>query len=99
MINVVIRHTVDDFDAWKAGYDQHEGERREHGCTAAIVNRVAGSPGDILATLSFGDEKGAHAFLDDPALKEAMRDAGVQGTPEIVITEQVESVDYTGASV
>lgn len=98
MINMTIRHSVADFDTWKAGYDAHESGRTEHGCRRAVVGKVAGSNNDLLVVLSFDDLGSAESFASDPALKDAMADAGVQGPPEITFSEQIETVDYAGAS-
>lgn len=98
MTTVTIRHNVADFDTWKAGYDNHEASRRDHGCRQATVAQVAGSDTDLLVVLTFDDAASAQGFLGDPALKAAMADAGVQGAPDITIADEVESLDYAGAS-
>ena len=98
MINVSVHHTVADFDTWKRGYDAHEG-RVANGAISAVVNRVVGSENEVLITISFADLASAQGFLDDPSLKTAMAGAGVQGAPEIIVAEQVEAIQYSGASV
>jgi hypothetical protein len=98
MITVMVRHTIGDFDVWKAAYDAHEPARREHGCNAATVHRTVGAEDQLLVALSFGTLAEAQGFLDDPRLGEAMRNAGVQGPPEIVIVEAVEALDYAGVT-
>ena len=98
MINVTVRHSVADFDTWKTGFDGHEAARRAHGATGAVVNRVVGSPNEILIKIGFSDLAGAEAFLGDPSLKEAMAKAGVTSAPDIIVAEQVEAVEYSGAS-
>ena len=98
MINVTVRHSVADFDAWKVGFDGHEASRRAHGATSAVVNRVVGSPNEVLIKIGFADLAGAEGFLNDPALKDVMAKAGVLSAPEITIAEQIEAVEYSGAS-
>lgn len=98
MITVMVKHTIGDFDTWKAAYDGHEPSRLEHGCTSAVVHRTVGAEDQMVVCLSFGTLVDAQGFLEDPALGEAMRDAGVQGPPETTIVEVVEALDYAGVT-
>lgn len=98
MVHVFVNHTVADFDAWKSGYDAHASARQAHGCDSATVSRVVGTDTtDIAIDMTFPSVDAAQAFLSDPGLKEAMKNAGVQGAPDIKIAEQVETVQYAGA--
>ena len=97
MINVYIQHTVADFDIWKAGYDEHEAQRRAAGCTSATISRPTDDGNgtvDVSALLTFRDLAGAQGFLDNPELPKVMEAAGVVGAPDIRIAEQVESLSY-----
>ena len=94
---VTVQHTVADFDTWKAGYDGDAAARRAAGCTSATISRApvgADHTTDIIAYLQFPDLDTAQAFLNNPALAEAMKNAGVVGIPDVRITELVESVSY-----
>jgi hypothetical protein len=94
---VTIKHTVADYDKWKIGYDADELGRRAAGATSATLSRSSVSADgstDIIAFLQFPDAAAAATFLDNPGLAEAMKEAGVIGTPEVQITELVESVSY-----
>jgi hypothetical protein len=42
----------------------------------------------------FPAEERARGFLADPALKEEMEQAGVQGQPSVVLCEEVDAVSY-----
>jgi hypothetical protein len=44
--------------------------------------------------LQLPDVAAATGFLDNPGLADAMKEAGVIGTPEVQITELVESASY-----
>ena len=97
MYSIKIQHTVSDFDHWKLGYDGDAEHRRAAGCTSAIISRSpvnADGSTDITAILQFADQSAAHAFLDNPALAETMKTAGVIGIPDVQITELVESSSY-----
>ena len=94
---VTIKHTVADYDKWKIGYDADEPNRRAAGATSVTLSRAPASADgstDIIAFLQFPDVAAAASFLDNPGLAEAMKEAGVIGTPEVQITELVESVSY-----
>jgi hypothetical protein len=96
-MNVVkVQHTVADFGTWKVGYDADEVARRASGCTSATISRApvgADGSNEITALLQFPKLAAAQGF-NNPALPEAMKAAGVVGTPEIQITGLVESVSY-----
>jgi hypothetical protein len=97
MIAVIVKHTVADFDQWKAGYDDHEPVRRAAGCTSATVSRAPSHPDgstEVTIHMQFPDLAAARGFLDNPGLPEAMQAAGVVGIPDIQITELVEATSY-----
>ena len=97
MINVYIHHAVADFDVWKAGYDEHESIRRAAGCVSATIskeNANGNGTAEISALLTFRDRAGADGFIGNPELPQAMEAAGVLGTPDIRVTEQVEALNY-----
>ena len=71
---LTVRHTVADYAAWRAGYDDAETIRNEHGCTSQRVFPTVGE---------------AQAFVDDPTLQAAMQRAGVTSAPRIEIYELV----------
>lgn len=88
MTTVAVRHTVTDFEAWKAFYDEHGAIRKEHGTTGDSVLRDAQDPNQVLVLTYWPSGVEAKAFLDDPSLKEAMGRAGVVGAPRIEVYEE-----------
>lgn len=94
MTQVVVQHTVEDFDTWKPVFDEHRAVREKHGATGHSVYRSADDPNNILVINEFPDLDSAKAFSDDPSLKEAMAKAGVTSQPEIQYRELSESVTY-----
>ena len=80
MTTLAVRHTVQDFDSWKVGFDGHDEARRSHGSTGY---RVLHDGNDVLALIEFPDAASAQAFRTDPALAEVMRKAGVIGAPDV----------------
>ena len=88
MFVLAINHSVADYDKWKAGYDAMPPTSR--GALFARVNRSVDDPNNISVVAGFETVEAARGFISDPALKTAMIEAGVQGSPRIEIFEEVE---------
>jgi hypothetical protein len=82
-----VRHTVADYAAWRAVYDEVDALRVSHGCTAQRVLQLPDNPNDVIAIHEFPTVDQATKFTDDPDLKEAMGRGGVTGPPRIEIFE------------
>ena len=82
---LVVRHTVNDFAAWRSVYDSVEPLRTQHGCTGAEVLTQADNKNDVLVLHRFPSAAQAEAFAGSAELKEAMGRAGVTGPPRIEI--------------
>jgi hypothetical protein len=91
MTTLAVRHTVNDFDTWKAGFDGHDQNRRGHGSTGY---RVLQDGNNVLALIEFPDAASAQAFTTDPSLREAMDEAGVVGTPDVSIWAEAKREQY-----
>ena len=86
-----VRHTVEDYDAWKIGFDAHEDGRRGHGATG---HRLLHDGNKVTILIDFPDREAAEGFASDSALREVMAKAGVVGAPEISYLESVEEISY-----
>jgi len=84
---LIVRHTVADYAAWRAVYDEVDPLRTSHGCTGERVLQLPGDPNDVVAIHEFPTVEQAREFGDDPALKEAMGRAGVNSAPRFEIFE------------
>lgn len=91
MTTIAVRHSVADFDTWKAGFDEHEKVRRSHGSTGHQVLR---DENQVLALIEFPDVTSAQAFQSDPSLADAMQRAGVVSAPDITVWTEVEGEQY-----
>lgn len=87
MATLFVRHQVADFDAWKKVYDEFDAERRTMGVTSHGVYQLDGNPNDVTVYHEFDSMDAAKAFVADPRLRNAMEHAGVQGQPDIWITQ------------
>jgi hypothetical protein len=91
MTTLAVRHTVQDFSAWKASFDAHADARRSHGATG---HRVLRDGQDVLVLIDFDNQEQAGAFTADPSLKEAMANAGLTSPPDITVREETERLRY-----
>ncbi|MCH7971502.1 MAG: cyclase [Chloroflexi bacterium] len=87
MAHQFIRHTVADYDKWRAAYDGHESTRREYGLKEVGVHRGAENPNDITVVLEAESIERANEFAESIDLKKVMMEAGVQGPPDIWFTD------------
>jgi hypothetical protein len=83
------RHTVADYTAWRAVYDEVEPIRAAHGCTAKTVLRTPDNPNDVFITHEFPTVRDAQAFADDPDFADAMQRAGVTSAPRLEIFQTI----------
>ena len=86
---LAIRHHVSDYAAWRKVYDEVEPLRAQHGCTAQRVMQLADDGNELLVTHDFPTADQAGSFARDPALRDAMGRAGVEGAPRIEIFTDV----------
>ena len=90
MIVAAVRHSVADYDAWKAVFDSFPPTSR--GALFARVNRSVDDPNVIAVVCGFESLDAAQAFLGSSELKEKMGEAGVTSEPRIEIYEEVEAI-------
>jgi quinol monooxygenase YgiN len=95
----LVRHQVEDFDAWKKVYDAFAPVQAERGVHAHQVLRSIENPNDVTVTHTFDSHEAARDFFAAPELKEAMSQAGVNAdSVEISYFDEVESGALVGAS-
>ena len=82
---LIVRHRVEDYGAWRTGYEAVEGLRQQHGCTSAEVMVDPGDKHDVFVLHRFPTLEQAQAFAGSNDLREAMGHAGVVGAPRIEI--------------
>ena len=83
MATMFIRHNVADYKAWRKIYDSAAPMQKAGGVTAKAVYQSADNPNDITVTHEFATVAAAQAFLHNPELGAAMKDAGVVGAPTV----------------
>ncbi len=88
MATLFVRHTVADYQKWRAVYDEFDAKRRSMGVTGHGVYQLDGNPNDVTVYHEFATMDGAKAFADSTELRDAMQRAGVQGPPTIWFTNR-----------
>jgi uncharacterized protein (DUF1330 family) len=91
MTTLAVRHSVSDYDTWKAVFDAHGGARQSHGATG---HRVLRDGNDLLVLVEFPDADAARSFQSDATLRLALSEAGIQGAPDISLRTEAEQVQY-----
>jgi len=86
---LAVRHHVRDYAAWRKVYDEIEPLRVQYGCTAKRVMQLTGDGNELFITHDFTTAEQAEGFAHDPALREGMQRAGVEGAPRIEIFTDV----------
>jgi heme-degrading monooxygenase HmoA len=99
VITLVAHFHVRDYDAWKVVFDEQEGLRRSHGGLEHCVYRDVHDGNRVVVHNDFPSEDAATAFRDDPALKQAMIRAGVEGEAGFDVIQQAEHKIYADTAV
>ena len=80
---LVIMHQVEDFDSWKATFDEHKSMQEESGLTNVGVFRQEEDPSMVAVGFGCSDLAKAKDFMASEDLKTAMQEAGVIGEPQV----------------
>jgi hypothetical protein len=92
---LLVQHRVRDFASWKPIFDEQGSIIRiRHGATRHWLYRSLDDPNDVVVSIGFPEEERARSFVADPALREEMEQAGVQGQPTVTLCEEVDAVSY-----
>ena len=83
MPHVLVRHKVNDYDAWKPGFAEHGATRATFGSKGGTVFRSADDPDEVLILLEFDSLDRARDFVDSDDLREKMQEVGVRDRPDV----------------
>ncbi len=81
----IVKHSVNDYAAWRTVYEEVQPLRDSHGVTDAVVLQDPADANAVTVLHWFPSAANAQAFVGDPGLKDAMGRAGVSGPPRIEI--------------
>ena len=93
-MELIVQHTVRDYDTWKAVFDEHEPDRAKFGCTGHTLYRDADDPNNVTIFLRYESRERADAFMKDPSLREAMEKGGVISEPRATWVDEQEACTY-----
>jgi hypothetical protein len=93
MATSVVQHKVASYEGWRKVYDSAEvvGFRKDGKVIAESVHRAGDDPNNLLILHTFPSLADAEAFFGNPALRDIMGKAGVQGAPRIELYEDAGS--------
>jgi len=86
---LIVRHRVEDYDAWRAVYETVEDLRQQYGCFGAEVMTDAGDKQDVYVLHRFPSLEQAQGFAGSAELIDAMGRAGVVMPPRIEFAVEV----------
>jgi heme-degrading monooxygenase HmoA len=81
---LLLRHRVQNYEAWKEAYDKHAPAREAAGLVELNLLRTIADPNEVLILFQTEDIERARAFAESDDLKAAMKNAGVISMPELI---------------
>ena len=78
MVTAFVQHRVKDYDAWRRVYNSVTDMQKAGGVVTESVYRAEGVPNIVMVSHQFANMSAAHEFFASPALRDAMRQAGVE---------------------
>jgi len=88
MAYMFVRHSVQDYEAWKSVFDSAADLRRRSGEKSYQILRQDTGSKELVALFEWDSLDNARKYAASPELKEAMQRAGVTGKPEILFLEE-----------
>ena len=97
MVHMIIRHKVADYSRWKEAFDAHLNLRKAAGETEARVMVSVDDPHEVTLFFDWDSIDRARRFAGSDDLKQAMKQAGVVGDPDVRLLEDARSVRRSSA--
>ena len=97
MVHVLVRHKVEDYNNWRAVFDDALMMRRNAGELSFRVFRNYEDANEVSVLCDFDSFDQARKFLTSPELKKAMQAAGVAEAPHIEYLHETVSMRRTSA--
>jgi heme-degrading monooxygenase HmoA len=89
MAYMFVRHSVQDYAAWKSVFDSVGDLRKRSGEDSYQILRQDNGSDNVVALFQWDNLDNARKYAASPELKAAMEQAGVIGKPEILFLEEV----------
>jgi len=97
MVHVLVRHKVSDYAKWKQAFDAFLNHRMAGGETGSRVFQSIEDPRDVTVLTDFESTEHARRFMSSSDLRSAMKNAGVEGEPEVHFLQDAVTVRRTSA--
>ena len=94
MAIMVINFEVDDYDRWKAMFDEDPAGRRESGATGYIVSRAVDNPNEGFVRVEFPSVDQAKAFREKLLASGALERGGMRLKSGPTVAEIVDQHSY-----
>lgn len=88
MAHMLVHHKVEDYNKFKPVFDMHTTARSEAGAKGGRVFCNVNNPNEVFVLLEWDNLENAQKFAQSNTIKEAMKNAGVIGMPEIYFVEE-----------
>lgn len=88
MVNLLIKHKVNEYEVWKKVFDGFIETRRASGEKNWRIWHLHDNPNDLVLLFEWDSHENARSFMNNPELKQAMVDAGVSEPPEFYFLEE-----------
>ncbi|MCX2740333.1 hypothetical protein [Pontibacter anaerobius] len=86
---LLIKHEVADFDHWKTMYDKHKSARDHADLHELHLFQNTYNHNEVIVLFEAKSEGKVLEFMESKDLEQAMKGAGVLGTPEMRILREV----------
>jgi hypothetical protein len=94
LAGIIITGAVEDYDKWRAVYDDFDAYRKANGIVGHAVNQELGKPNQVIVYQQANDIETLRKFADSAELKETMQKAGVVGPPDIQFVQFDDFANY-----
>jgi hypothetical protein len=88
MPHTLIRVTFEDYDKWKAVFDEAAALRRAYSSKGVRVFRVANKPNEVVILAEYAEVEKARQLFQSKEFREATHRAGVSGPPEVSFLDE-----------
>jgi quinol monooxygenase YgiN len=90
MIKTLMYHKVENFAKWKEAFDSFASIRKAAGERSYFVGTMHNEPNTAYVVNEWDSMEAYQAFMENPALAEAMKSAGVAEKPHVLIFNEVD---------
>ena len=92
MTTIFLKHTVEDYDSWKVGFDAHANTREEYGSSEDYrLFHDAENPNEVVMMGEWESAEAFQRFMEESDVKEKMGELGVISEPEVYVLEEIEA--------